>query len=265
MLFSLRIYSFIIGLSAAFEVRAPNRQVVAFYRQTVVLGCSYTPNRDSGLGGLVVTWQRVDDSRVVHSFYYEKDQLDRQSPSYKNRTGLFHSELATGNASLRLVQIQPEDSGHYLCSVSSLQGTDKVDVQLIFAAFYTEPRLTVQVHCSNVSFRYESKGYPEPEVWWIDSEGRNLSHHTEVSSSKEDDGLLFLQTNLELDRSIGANLTFTLKNRLINQVIERPVSFSNAGLGYCTNSPRNRLALLLPPLLLLCFIVALIWNHWKKS
>ncbi|KAJ8334694.1 hypothetical protein SKAU_G00403330 [Synaphobranchus kaupii] len=263
--FSLVMYSF-VTLKAAFEVRAPDSEMVGVHGQPVVLRCWYTPS--SGLNGLVVTWQRAEDSQVVHSFYYGKDQLDRQSLSYYNRTRVFPTDLANGNASLALARVRPEDAGRYLCSVSSLQGTDKVEVRLKFAAFYTEPRLTVQVHPTKISFLYESKGYPEPEVWWVDPEGQNLSHKTEFSPSEGDGGLFFLRTHLELDYQNAENYTFTLRNRLINQVIERPVSFSTAGLGYCTNCPRDRLALLLPAtaaVLLWIFIAASFYFHWRKS
>ncbi|XP_061109532.1 CD276 antigen-like isoform X2 [Conger conger] len=239
--------------------------MVGVYRQPVVLGCWYTPS--SGLNGLVVTWQRVEDYQVVHSFYYGKDQLDRQSLSYHNRTRLFPTELVNGNASLALAEVRQEDAGRYLCSVSSLQGTAEVEVRLKFAAFYTEPQLTVQIHPTNIRFQYESKGYPEPEVWWVDPKGQNLSHHTEVSPLEGDDGLFFLRTRLELDHSRAPNYTFTLRNRLISQVIQRPVSFKTDGFGYCT-CPRDRLALLLPvsaAVPIWIFTVVLFWRHWKKT
>ncbi|XP_064203640.1 CD276 antigen-like isoform X1 [Anguilla rostrata] len=266
LLFCIFVACRFVTLKAAFEVKAPNSEIVGVHGQPTLLGCWYTPN--SGLNGLVITWQRVEDSQVVHSFYYGKDQLDRQSLQYYNRTRLLPTELVNGNASLALAQVRPEDAGRYLCSVSSLQGSDKVEVQLKFAAFYTEPRLTVQIHPTNISFQYESKGYPEPEVWWVDPEGQNLSHHIEVSPVEGDDGLFFLQTHLEVDHSHDVNYTFTLKNRLIYQVIERPVSFNTAGLGYCTYCPRDRLALLVPvsvAVLLAILLVISFWCHWKKS
>ncbi|XP_036410957.1 CD276 antigen-like isoform X1 [Megalops cyprinoides] len=258
----------LVEFTAAFEVTTPQSEVVAVHGRPAVLGCRYTPSQSQILDGLVVTWQTVVGLQVVHSFYYGKDQLERQRPSYRNRTALFHSELPIGNASLRLVDVRPEDAGRYLCSVSSLQGTGKVEVQLKFAAFYTEPRLTVQVHPTNVSFWYESEGYPEPEVRWVDPTGQNLSHHTEVSPSEGDDGLFSLRTRLDLDHSLGVNYTFTLKNQLINQVIERPLVFSHVGSGHHSKCPRDRLTILGPVFcavfLWICTAV-LLKRHWSKS
>lgn len=108
----------------------PAGRIVAVRGQPAILGCEFTPDSTSDLSPLVVTWQRVEDSRVVHSFYYKRDQLELQSPHYHNRTSLFVSELLKGNATLRIEPVWPEDVGDYLCTVSNNKGTDKAQVQL---------------------------------------------------------------------------------------------------------------------------------------
>ena len=112
-------------------MRVPEKQVVAVHRSPAILGCTFTP--PPTLQDTVVTWQTVADQRVLHSFYYGTDQLDRQSPEYKNRTSLYHKQLLSGNASLRLEGAGPRDTGKYLCSVSTSQGTDKAELQLSYA------------------------------------------------------------------------------------------------------------------------------------
>uniref|UniRef100_A0A8C7J5V2 Ig-like domain-containing protein n=1 Tax=Oncorhynchus kisutch TaxID=8019 RepID=A0A8C7J5V2_ONCKI len=139
--FEMSGWFFILFIAAlrdidAFEVQAPQPRVVAVYNQPAVLGCVFPPSLDLGSPleeGLVVTWQRVEDLRVVHSFYYGTDQLARQSGEYHNRTGLFHSQLSRGNASLRLESVGPGDQGRYLCSVNNMKGTGKAEVQLKYA------------------------------------------------------------------------------------------------------------------------------------
>uniref|UniRef100_A0A674D9T4 Ig-like domain-containing protein n=1 Tax=Salmo trutta TaxID=8032 RepID=A0A674D9T4_SALTR len=215
----------------AFEVQAPQPRVVAVYDQPAVLGCVFPPSLDSGAPleeGLVVTWQRVEDSRVVHSFYYGTDQLARQSGEYYNRTGLFHSQLPGGNASLRLESVGPGDQGRYLCSVNNMKGTGKAEVQLKYAAFYTEPHLTVQAQHSYMTFLYETDGYPEPEVRWLDPHGHNLTHNISVTQSSRAPGLLLsLRTQLVMQAGGAVNFTFSLKNQLLEQVMERSLSYEN--------------------------------------
>lgn len=97
---------------------------------TELLLCEFEP--DSNISTLVITWQRQEDSRVVHSFYYEKDQLDRQSSDYSGRTKLNHKKLAEGNASLSIASIGLKDAGNYVCIVSNSKGTDRGVVRLVY-------------------------------------------------------------------------------------------------------------------------------------
>ncbi|KAJ8387913.1 hypothetical protein AAFF_G00148470 [Aldrovandia affinis] len=255
-----------VGFTDALEVTVLERRVTGVRGQPTILGCSYSlPS--GNLDNLVVTWQRVEDNQVVHSFYYGQDQLDLQSPNYRNRTSLYRSQLQTGNASLRLDRVCPRDSGRYLCSVSSQKGTDKAEVQLEYAAFYTEPRLSILVLPTSFSLQFESEGYPAPEVQWTDSAGQNLSHHQEVSGLGSD-GLLFLRTRLAVEApDLEVNLSFTLKNAALEQVLERPVSFrQDPALGPCTGGTIVATVLSVCCLLLILGVVAAyLYSRHKKT
>ncbi|XP_035286557.1 CD276 antigen-like isoform X2 [Anguilla anguilla] len=246
---------------AAFEVSVPQQRVLAVRGRPVVLGCSYAPSLGNSLEDLVVTWQTAEDNLVLHSFYFGRDQLDKQNARYQNRTSMFRPLLGAGNASLRLDRVGPQDSGRYLCSVDSLLGNGKAEVQLEYAAFYTEPRLNIQVHPSNISLQYQSEGYPAPQVQWADSTGRNLTAREELSGPGED-GLLSLRTSVTLkDPGPGVNLSFTLRNAALGQVLERSVCLSLDRAGHCTDCARVTIPLicflcLLLLLLLLCLGLA---------
>ncbi|XP_067111960.1 CD276 antigen-like isoform X1 [Osmerus mordax] len=214
-----------VALSVAFQVRTPESTVVGAYGGPVVLGCVF-PSMEPGLPvdpGLVVTWQTQGDSRVLHSYYHGTDQLDRQSREYHNRTRLYHSELRVGNASLMLERVRLEDEGRYICSISTKDGVGRAEVQLTYAAFYNEPCLTIQAHPNSVTFVYESKGYPEPQVQWTDPLGHSLDFKTTVSSRQP--GLLSLRTQLVVQQGGAVNYTFSLGNPLLKQVIRRPVAY----------------------------------------
>uniref|UniRef100_W5M2N1 CD276 antigen-like n=1 Tax=Lepisosteus oculatus TaxID=7918 RepID=W5M2N1_LEPOC len=213
----------------AFEVLAPQGRVLAVYGRPAVLGCRYSVDPESPLDRLVLTWQREDNADVLHSFYYGEDQLERQSPRYRNRTSLFASELLSGNASLRLDPVRPQDVGTYLCFVSNLGGTGKAAVHLSFAGYYTEPRLSIELRSTSATFLYESEGFPEPLVNWQNWEGRNISHFTEVVQQPSEDGLFSLRSQIEVDSAAGANYTFILENQILSQVITRNVCLRTGG------------------------------------
>lgn len=220
----------ITSSGTAFKVTAPSKSLVALKEGTVMLGCIFTPDRTSDMNDLTVTWQRAEDSRVVHSFYYGVDQLDRQNHEYKDRTALYPSELEKGNASLRISGIRVVDAGLYLCTVSNQKGADKAQVQLHYAAFYSEPRLNIEVNLTHVSVVYETEGYPKAEVSWKDAAGQQLPHHTSFSPSGK--GLFSLRTKfVPPDKSNNTlNLTFTLTNRHVEQVLTRVVCFNKGNI-----------------------------------
>ncbi|TRY86831.1 hypothetical protein DNTS_020547, partial [Danionella cerebrum] len=167
----------------SFQVIIPNKHLLALRGNSAVLGCEFSPDTD--ITNLVVTWQREEDSQVVHSFYYERDQLDRQSREYYNRTSLYITELHRGNASIRIAPVKPKDAGRYLCI---------------------------------------TEGFPKPEVVWLGEDGQSLSHHLEVREQK-DVGLFFVKSSYEAQKK-GVNVTFNLKNHVLNQNLQRLVVLS---------------------------------------
>ncbi|XP_047010403.1 CD276 antigen isoform X2 [Ictalurus punctatus] len=220
---------FLTTVCAGFTVSKPVGRVVAVRGQPVFLDCEFTPDPTSDLSSLVVTWQRVEDSRVIHSFYYQRNQLDLQSPDYRNRTSMLVSELRKGNATLRIEPVGPRDVGGYLCTASNAKGTDAAQVWLEYGAFYTEPRLSVKTNCSTVTLLYEAEGFPKPEVGWFGEDGAVLSHHTELSVDADGAGrpvgLYYLKSS-HVSQSSSLNVTFTLKNQLLDQNLFKPVSIT---------------------------------------
>ncbi|KAJ8289494.1 hypothetical protein GJAV_G00001970 [Gymnothorax javanicus] len=253
--------------TAAFEVTVPEWRVVGVRGRPVVLGCSFTPDPVQTLQDLTVTWQRVEDDQILHSYYFGRDQLDRQSHNYRNRTSLFPSLLRSGNASLRLERVGLSDSGRYLCSVSARLGIGKQEVQLEYAAFYSEPRLRVQAHLGSVSLQFESEGYPEPLVQWVDEAGQNLTVKEELSGPNED-GLFHLRSGLTVEDPSplsGANLSFTLRNPVLGQELQRPVSVSQAPVDPGHSRDCRTEAVLLSVFLILCLgLAAYVFFLYKR-
>ncbi|XDV49873.1 hypothetical protein PO909_019045, partial [Leuciscus waleckii] len=209
----------------SFSVRVPPGPVVVVRGATAFLSCEFEPVNTLQL---VVTWQREDPGeaiRVVHSFYYQMDQLELQDSDYKGRTKLNHSELAKGNASLSIANFGLKDAGKYVCTVSNSKGTGKGELQLVYPAFYSEPRLSIHLNSSIVMVQYEMEGYPRPEILWLGSGDQNLTDHQEEVSSTSDGGLFYLKSSYVTQNS-PFNITFTLKNPTAHQELQRHVLLS---------------------------------------
>ncbi|KAF5892724.1 antigen like protein, partial [Clarias magur] len=253
-----------------FKVSAPASRVVAVRGQPAILGCEFPPDSSPDLASLVVTWQRVEDARVVHSFYYGVDQLSLQSSGYRGRTSLFVSELQRGNASLRIQPVGPRDVGGYLCTVSNSKGTDKARVQLEYGVFYKEPQLSINANCSGVTLHYETEGFPKPEIRWFGEDGETLSVHTELREETDGPdgpvGLYHLKSSYAT-LSSSLNVTFTLKNQLLNQNLLRPVRITYDGPNDCCGSKTTTVTLLsvLCFLLILFLIALVIWIKMRGA
>ncbi|XP_052007707.1 butyrophilin subfamily 3 member A2 isoform X2 [Xyrauchen texanus] len=208
--------------AASFTVTVPSSPVLVVRGQTAFLPCEFVS--DHNLSHLVITWQRQEDQRVVHSYYYQTDQLDRQSSDYHNRTWLNHNLILEGNASLSIANFGMKDAGNYLCIVSNTKGTDRGIVPLVYAAVYSEPRLSIHLNSPDVTVQYETEGYPKPEVMWLGSGGQDIPYHLEVSSTL-DEGLYFLKSSY-VTQNPSFNITFFLKNPVAHQEIQRHVIFN---------------------------------------
>lgn len=99
-------------------------------------------------------------------------------------------------------------------------------------ALYTEPRLTINVHSSDIMVQYETEGFPAPEVTWKGENGKNLSSHIQTSiQPNEETGLYYIKSSYTAPKT-PLNFTFTLKNQLMQQYLHRPVSFTGKDFRY---------------------------------
>ncbi|KAI7805653.1 butyrophilin-like protein 1 [Triplophysa rosa] len=213
-----------LPFAASSIVKVPSGPVTVARGATASLPCEFTSDHDPS--ALVVTWQRVEDNRVVHSYYYQQDQLGRQSSDYRNRTELNLKQIVEGNATLAISNFGPEDDGEYLCVATNSLGSHRGVVRLIYAVYYSEPRLSIHLNSNDVTIQYETEGFPKPEVVWQDSGGQNLSDQSEVLS--EDKRLYFLRSSY-VTKNPAFNITFTLKNPAVHQEMQRHVIFSKDG------------------------------------
>jgi len=85
----------------------------AFVGETVILPCTTTSPGELTLSNSMLYWQI--DSVVVHFFHDGQDSLKFQAKEYHGRTSLFLDQMRNGNFSLKLSNVQLNDTALYTC------------------------------------------------------------------------------------------------------------------------------------------------------
>ncbi|NXW34156.1 HHLA2 protein, partial [Phaetusa simplex] len=162
--------------------------VTGLFSKDCILPCPFPPGDDE-----VIYWKKGDKN--VHSYYYQRDQLERQDPDYRQRTHLFHENIPGGNASLRLSNLTLTDEGPYSCYVGTQQTKTEVEVTLhvrvssYCALEYQKTDTERMLKC------YAFLTYPASRISWL----RGNTSIPETDRKEARDGVLY---SLRSDQNI---------------------------------------------------------------
>uniref|UniRef100_A0A667YUC9 Ig-like domain-containing protein n=1 Tax=Myripristis murdjan TaxID=586833 RepID=A0A667YUC9_9TELE len=179
-----------LGLLVAFYhikyVIGPPQPVLSLVGDDVILPCHLEPAMDAV--AMTVEWTRPDlKPRFIHVWRDGPDRLIDHHQSYKRRTSLFVDKLRKGDVSLKLSNVRLSDEGKYRCYIPSLDKEAIIDlvvgkltyphcVCVFFSFFFFLSFMHSKNGFCAASSPCESKGwYPEPELFWLDAEGKLLS------------------------------------------------------------------------------------------
>ncbi|XP_065804978.1 V-set domain-containing T-cell activation inhibitor 1-like [Labrus bergylta] len=140
---------------------------VCILKESCILPCSFKQGDK-----VLVHWNQIKGNTLVHSYFYDRDQLERQDESFKGRTSLFQDQISKGNVSLRLTGVKLEDQGRYKCYTSTTNGNKESFVDLNLEA--PPSKVGIQQVGNRITCSSEEI-YPQPELTWSSSPPTNLT------------------------------------------------------------------------------------------
>uniref|UniRef100_A0A3Q1II50 Butyrophilin subfamily 3 member A2-like Ig-C domain-containing protein n=1 Tax=Anabas testudineus TaxID=64144 RepID=A0A3Q1II50_ANATE len=166
------IFSLVFNLCVSIVniVEQKTNEIVLYY---VILPCLLEPAADVVSKSL--EWGRLDlEPRFVHVWHEGQNLLVNQNPAYRGRTSLSTEKLKHGDLSLSLSALKRSDNGQYRCYFPSQGKTSTVE--LLVGKWTCFHVCRMFLHMFTLVLKCESKGwYPEPELLWLDAEGKILS------------------------------------------------------------------------------------------
>uniref|UniRef100_A0A3Q1JRE9 Ig-like domain-containing protein n=1 Tax=Anabas testudineus TaxID=64144 RepID=A0A3Q1JRE9_ANATE len=181
----------------------------------VTLPCHFEPVMDAVM--MTLEWSRSDlNNVIVYVWRSGQEYVKENDPSYTGRTSLFTDELKHGNISLKLSEVKLSDKGTYKCFIPKLNKQTLVELVVGNLTGIDGDKGGVVLQC-------ESKGwYPEPELLWLDAEGKILSAGPTETVRGPDD-LYTVSSRVTVEKRHSNNITCRVQQRNINQTRETQI------------------------------------------
>uniref|UniRef100_A0A8C6TWE5 Ig-like domain-containing protein n=1 Tax=Neogobius melanostomus TaxID=47308 RepID=A0A8C6TWE5_9GOBI len=185
----------------------PSQPLVVPVGSEVTLPCQLESVKD--LRDQVVDWARHDlNPRYIHIRRDGWDHLISQNSLYLGRTRLSERGLAYGDMSLTLSRVRLSDAGTYHCFIPQMDTRAEVTLST-----FSITSVFVYSILMASSLRCESRGwFPEPELVWLDSEGRGVNEETFSVSSR-----------LSVEQSPGNSFTCRVRHQETRQSRENQI------------------------------------------
>ncbi|XP_044039903.1 butyrophilin subfamily 2 member A1-like isoform X9 [Siniperca chuatsi] len=198
-----------------------SQPIVATLGDDIILPCHLEPAEDAL--GLTLEWTRPDlNPRFVYVRRSGQELVGKKHESFEGRTSLFIDELKMGNISLKLSKVTLADQGTYRCFILQL-GLETLVQLVAVSGAVSSPVITlagIDEATSGVILQCESAGwYPEPEVLWLDGEGKLVSVGPTETVRGPDD-LYTVSSRVTVEKRHSNNFTCRVQQQNINQTRE---------------------------------------------
>ncbi|XP_073331653.1 butyrophilin subfamily 3 member A2-like [Pagrus major] len=199
-----------------------SQPIIALAGNDVILSCRLDPPISAS--SRAVEWTKPGlDPEYIHVHQDGRLVYQSQNPLYNYRTALFVDKLINGNVSMKLFRVKTSDAGKYKCFLPSLWKEAFIQLTVAAVSLPIVSLAGIDKATSGVVLQCNSTGwYPEPEVFWLDAEGKLLSAGPTETVRGPDD-LYTVSSRVTVEKRHSNSFTCRVQQKNINQTRETKI------------------------------------------
>ncbi|XP_065276876.1 butyrophilin-like protein 2 [Emys orbicularis] len=174
-----------------------------------------------------VHWYKLERNKNTTLYFYNSTEKGTELGRAGDRHRI-KGRYANGVVKVKLFPVQVEDSGQYVCAVTSDGVYQEAIAQVTVLGFGSAPRLTIEHQQNNsTTLRCTSQGwYPQPEVCWTDSTGQNITAMAETRIQKDVTELYQIHSTLRVADTASDTISCTIINPLLKRHRKKVIAIS---------------------------------------
>ncbi|KAM6182340.1 butyrophilin-like protein 2 [Erethizon dorsatum] len=178
-----------------FRVIGPAHPILAKVGEEALLTCRLLPKRSAA--HMEVQWYHSEPHTAATAHQDGTDMVEVQMEECRGRLEMIEDSIAEGSVTLKILNVQPSDSGQYWCRFQDGDYFGETSLLLQVAGLGSAPNIHVtRNEEGGVQLMCAAEGwFPEPHVSWEDRWGEKLltvsEHHI-----PDEDGLFYVEDTL---------------------------------------------------------------------
>ncbi|KAK1150642.1 butyrophilin subfamily 2 member A2-like [Acipenser oxyrinchus oxyrinchus] len=195
-----------ISIFSAFNLIVPTSPVISTAGEDSVLPCRVSTEIKTE--DFEVRWYRERFNNPIYEYKNGKEVPENQNREYQGRTSLLDQQLGGGVLSLVLTEVRVSDEGKYTCYAGTSKWYEEPNMELQVQALGSDPVIHIEEHLKrSITLSCVSLGwYPQPEMYWTDGAGRNVTALTQPSIQRDGNGLYSIRSHLPVKNNNDAGV-----------------------------------------------------------
>uniref|UniRef100_A0A8C8RE31 Ig-like domain-containing protein n=1 Tax=Pelusios castaneus TaxID=367368 RepID=A0A8C8RE31_9SAUR len=201
---------------------------IALVGQDVILSCQPIGQVPANIRVHWYKWKR-QKNRTLYSYSSTAKGTEMARAGDQHRSDAPKGRYENGIAMVEFPPVKVEDRGLYVCAVTGDGVYKEAITEVIVAGFGSTPHLTIEHQENNATMlSCTSQGwYPQPEVYWKDSTGQNITALAETRIQKDVKELYQINSTLRVVDTASDTVSCIITNPLLKRHREKNIAISD--------------------------------------